>query len=49
MDIQESTTKNIIKFCIGLMTSEQLVELYEEFNRGTFDKESFDEWISEFI
>lgn len=49
MELQKSTSENIIKLCIGLMTGEQLQELYERFNGGTFDNESFKEWISEFI
>lgn len=48
-DIEKSTSKNIIKKCIGLMTGEQLQELYENFNGGAFDNESFKEWIEEFI
>jgi hypothetical protein len=47
--LQKSNSENIIKKCIGLMTAEQLVELYEEFNGGTFDNNSFREWIGEFI
>ena len=49
MGLEESTSENIISMCIGLMTSEQLVELYEKFNGGTFDNESFKEWIKEFV
>jgi hypothetical protein len=41
----KSTKDNIIKKCIGLMTGEQLQELYEEFNGGTFDNKSFSDWI----
>ena len=48
-DFLESNTQNIIKICIGLMDEEQLVVLYEHFNGGTFDNESFKEWIGEFI
>lgn len=47
--MEKSTKENIIKKCIGLMTGEQLQELYEEFNGGTFDNESFKAWIGEFI
>lgn len=49
MKLEKSTTENIIKKCINLMTEEQLVELYENFNGGTFDNENFKEWIGEFI
>jgi len=45
MELIESTEGNIIKKCIGLMEEEQLVELYESFNGGTFDNESFKEWL----
>jgi hypothetical protein len=49
MELQKSNSKNIIGKCIGIMTGEQLVELYEEFNGGTFDNNSFKEWIKEFM
>ena len=49
IDLEESNSENIIKMCIGLMNEGQLVELYENFNGGTFDNESFKEWIGEFI
>ena len=51
-DIQESNSENIIKCCIGLMEKENpllLIYLFENFNRATFDKGIFDEWINEFI
>lgn len=47
--LEESNSANIIKKCIGLMNGEQLVELYETFNGGTFDNQSFKEWIEEYI
>jgi len=49
MEEEESNSKNIIRRCIGLMTAEQLLELYEAFNGNTFSKSDFDEWISHFI
>lgn len=48
-ELEESKSENIIKKCIGLMNGEQLVELYETFNGGTFDNKSFKEWIGEYI
>ena len=45
----ESTNKNIVKVCIGLLEPQAIVELYEYFNGGTFDNESFNQWIKEFI
>ena len=49
MELEKSNSKTIIKTCIGLMNGEQLIELYESFNGGTFDNESFREWIKEYI
>jgi hypothetical protein len=43
--MRESTKDNVIKRCIKLMTEEQIVQLYETFNGGTFDNKSFEEWI----
>ena len=35
--------------CVKLMTHEQLVDLYESFNGGTYDDGSFNDWIADFI
>jgi len=40
-----STEGNVLRFLLGLITHEQALELYEAFNGGTFDNESYIEWL----
>jgi len=47
MKILDSNKDKVIEICISLMNEEQLVILYEHFNGGTFDNESFKEWIGD--
>jgi len=42
-----TTKDNVITFCMGLMTKEQLSELYEAFNLDSFNLENFRKWASE--
>jgi len=41
--------KEILNRCIELLDEQQKVELYESFNGGTFDTNSFNEWIEEYV
>ena len=40
----EDTSKEVLNRCLELLDEQQKAELYESFNGGTFDTDSFNEW-----
>ena len=41
--------KTILNRCVYLLDEQQKVELFEFFNGGTFDENSFNDWINDYI